>query len=80
MKVQNLPEMVKVIQAGIEEYYGLHVVVAPPFQPYMEETKHLEKQLGMNLFWVVFNLFSPTGKMVQEKQFQWHFILDLNQA
>jgi hypothetical protein len=75
MKVQHLPEMARVLQAGIEEYYGLHATIAPPLDSHDPEIKLMERELKMNLFWLILNIHSPTGKQISSEEFQWHFIL-----
>jgi hypothetical protein len=76
MLVKSLPEMVKTLQAGVEEYYGLHATHQPPHKSeYDPPLMRLENRLGMNLFWAAFIVHSPTGKQMMRKEFQWDFVL-----
>jgi hypothetical protein len=69
MLVKNLPDVLKVVQGGIEEYFGLHVV------QYLSRAlgTPLEKQLGINLTSATFVMHSPTGKAVMGIQVNWTF-------
>jgi hypothetical protein len=75
MQVKNLLDLVKVIQAGVEEFYGLHAVAESGHIGYGRLTgpSPLEKELGMDLFGVALKLYSPTQQLLMTRSVGWEF-------
>jgi hypothetical protein len=69
MKVKNLLDMVKVLQAGLGEFYGLEVGVAE--SEYVNSP--VEKELGINLFGVALQVLSPTKQVTMTMMVGWEF-------
>jgi hypothetical protein len=69
MLVKNLADVLKVVQGGIEEYFGLHVVLDPSNRL----NTALEKGLGFPLTSAEFVMHSPTGKAVMGVNVSWTF-------
>lgn len=73
MKIKDIPEMVRTIQAGVEKYYGMKAVTesVPVKNNLYPEQASLEKKLGTNLFQATYVLASPAGKLLHKLWFSW---------